>query len=202
MSKANLEKLNSAMQILENCRLEIQKCENALMEILGTGCESISQSEFDGLQQAEYTLSNISQKVRKHRSQLICNMNPKELDLFNETSTDSRKKNEISDIEEIEKVKRKLPNWRKNPKQFNHKILDAYLKLNKENESITLQDLQDYCKSNYAILGDKFFQNYNQMKMKADKNHGKIFEETHDTQDTYVTLWQPVAEFVKREWEQ
>ncbi|MCI5161832.1 MAG: hypothetical protein D3917_07380 [Candidatus Electrothrix sp. AX5] len=89
--------------------------------------------------------------------------------------------------QEIEKVKRKLPKWFRNPSQCNSTILYSYLKLSEEKQHVSLKLLRDDCKSVNGFDG-----NYNQMKNFGKKNHGKVFEE----RDGYVTLWEPVREFV------
>lgn len=89
--------------------------------------------------------------------------------------------------QEIEKVRRKVPRWFKNPSQCNSTILFSYLKLSEKKQKVSLQALRDDCKSVNDFNG-----NYNQMKNFRENNHGKVFEE----RDGYVTLWEPVREFV------
>ncbi len=97
----------------------------------------------------------------------------------------SNPKNETD--REVEKVTRRLSRWFRNPSQYNSTILYSFLKLSEKNRSVSLQTLRSECK----ILKD-FDGNYNQMKNFGEKNHGKVFEE----RDGYVTLWDPVKEYV------
>lgn len=94
-------------------------------------------------------------------------------------------KNETDD--EVNKVMRRLPRWFKNPSQYNSTILYGYLKLSEKNPKISLHALRTECKT----IND-FDGNYNQMKNFGEKNHGKVFEES----DGYVTLWEPVKDFI------
>ena len=102
----------------------------------------------------------------------------------------------MSDLEEIAKVKRRIPKWRENPDQINHKILDAYLRLSKDNDNITVEELRRYCNENYKLSRKQFNGNYSDMRNKRKKNHAKVFEQTSDL----IKLWDPVAEFIKQEW--
>jgi hypothetical protein len=103
-------------------------------------------------------------------------------DLVNVSASNN---NEVD--QEVEKVRRRLPKWFKNPNQYNSTILYSYLKLSEEKQHVSLQVLKANCKSVNGFDG-----NYSQMKNFSEKNHGKVFEE----RDGYVTLWEPVREFV------
>lgn len=96
--------------------------------------------------------------------------------------------------EEIERVKKKIPSWFKNPNQYNHKILVAYMKLSNNNSNaVKIKDLE--IKSNFE--DSKTFQsNFNQMKIISYKNHGKVFTEN----DGLITLWEPVSDFIINEY--
>jgi len=96
-----------------------------------------------------------------------------------------KSKNETD--QEVEKVTRRLPNWFKKPSQYNSTILYSFLKLSETNQNVSLQALRADCQSVNDFDG-----NYNQMKNFGEKNHGKVFEE----RDGYVTLWEPVREYV------
>ena len=98
--------------------------------------------------------------------------------------TSTSKKNEV---DEIEKVKRKVPKWFKNPSQDNSTILLNFLKLSKNNSRVTVQMLRQNCPSMKGFDGS-----YNQMKNFGKKNNGKTFEEI----DGYIILWAPVKEFI------
>lgn len=96
-----------------------------------------------------------------------------------------KSKNETD--QEVEKVTRRLPRWFRNQSQYNSTILYSFLKLSEKNQNVSLQALRANCQSVNDFDG-----NYNQMKNFGEKNHGKVFEE----RDGYVTLWEPVKEFV------
>lgn len=93
---------------------------------------------------------------------------------------------------EINKVSRKLKLWAKRPKQINSKILNAFLKLERSGASvITENNLKD------ELLDEKTFEsNFAQMKIIAEKNHGKVFEQYGEN----IVLWPPVVSNI-REYE-
>lgn len=101
------------------------------------------------------------------------------------TLSTSQPHNEIK--REIEKVRRRLPRWFKNPTQYNSTILISYLRLSSHNHKVSLQTLRNECSSVKDFDG-----NFNQMKNYGEKNHGKVFEEI----DGYVTLWDPVKDYI------
>lgn len=114
-----------------------------------------------------------------------------ELALPSESSSISPKSFKAKDdevVQEINKVTRKLPKWFKNPSQINATILLNFLKLYElGEEKISFQTLKSKCSSVNDFDG-----NYNQMKNFGEKNHGKVFDE----RDGYITLWEPVKEFI------
>ena len=90
---------------------------------------------------------------------------------------------------------RKTPKWKKNPSQYNSKILDAYFQLEKTTNPITEEDFERYCKNIYGN-DFSFSTNFSQMHNIAPKNHAKVF----DIYNGQVQLWSPVKEFVKDVW--
>ena len=98
-------------------------------------------------------------------------------------------------INEINKVKRRVSKWKKNPYQCNYKILDAYFKIRKEKNNITKETLERYCKEIYGS-DFSFLINFSQMYNIAEKNHGKVFEVLNDE----VKLWNPVKDFIEETW--
>ncbi len=104
------------------------------------------------------------------------------------TQITSTKKNSI----EINKVSRKLKLWAKRPNQINSKILNAFLKLERSGISvITENNLRN------ELLEEKTFEsNFAQMKIIAEKNHGKVFEQYGEN----IVLWPPIVPNV-REYE-
>ena len=106
--------------------------------------------------------------------------------------TTSSKSSSVSNVEEINKVKRRLKLWAKRPHQINARILTAYLKLERQGVSpITEKAL------NNAIGGEPTISsNLLQMRISAEKNHGKVFDQNGEK----VTLWPPVESAI-REYE-
>ncbi|MBD9357987.1 hypothetical protein [Methylomonas albis] len=97
-----------------------------------------------------------------------------------------------SDMREINKVNRRLKLWAKRQNQINSKILNAFLKLERSGvTTITETDIRN------ELPEEKSFEsNFVQMKIIAEKNHGKIFEQYGDN----IALWNPVIAGV-REYE-
>ncbi len=96
------------------------------------------------------------------------------------------------DSEEINKVSRRLKLWAKRPNQINSKILNAFLKLERSGVSvITENNLRN------ELSEEKSFEsNFAQMKIIAEKNHGKVFEQYGEN----IVLWPPVVSNI-REYE-
>jgi hypothetical protein len=114
-----------------------------------------------------------------------------ELDMAYERTTSS-KSSGISNAEEINKVKRRLKLWANRPYQINSRILTAYLKLERQGVNpITERVL------NNAIGGEpSISSNLLQMRISAEKNHGKVFDQNGEK----LTLWPPVESAI-REYE-
>ncbi len=95
-------------------------------------------------------------------------------------------------VQEVKKVGRRLKLWAKRPSQINTKILNAFLKLKRSGVTvITENDLKN------ELPEESFFDsNFAQMKIIAEKNHGKIFEHYGDN----IHIWEPVASDI-REYE-
>ena len=96
---------------------------------------------------------------------------------------------------EIEKVKRKIPQWIKKPSQINSRILNQYMSLSKDDTyPVSHADLKAKFEQLY---GDPFESNFNQMKNFGTKNHAKIFSES---KAGLISLWEPIATFVKNQF--
>lgn len=92
-------------------------------------------------------------------------------------------------VDERNKVVRRLKMWARRQDQYNSQILNAYLELERAGlDRITEEDLCSY-------MGDPpwFASNFVQMKVVADRNHGKVF----DADGYYVTIWEPVRSAVE-----
>lgn len=95
------------------------------------------------------------------------------------------------ELEEIARVKRKVPKWFKNQHQICSQILITFLALSKAQQqtSISVESLKEHC----LAKGISEFQiNFRQMSRIYAKNHAKVFEE----QDGMVSLWEPVSDFI------
>ena len=91
---------------------------------------------------------------------------------------------------EINKVQRRLRLWSKRPDQINSKILKAYLELKRGGRGeIREKDLEE-------LFSDKksFQTNFIQMRIIADRNHGKVF----DQEGEFVNIWGPVEEYISK----
>ena len=97
---------------------------------------------------------------------------------------------EISDVQEIQKVKNRLKLWANRPDQKNHQILKKWLELSNDQQTAVKEEDFAQAASNSGI--NKFYDNFIQMKIIADKNHGKVF----DVNNGYVTLWKPIEDAV------
>ena len=93
---------------------------------------------------------------------------------------------------EIEKVKRKLPRWFKNPNLICTQILVAFLDLENGKGSVNYDSLSHKC--NHLKT---FKSNFSQMINFGEKNHGKVFEKT----GSIITIWNPVKDNVRDEYE-
>ena len=96
---------------------------------------------------------------------------------------------ETTDIQEVNKVNRRLKLWAKRPNQINSKILNAFLKLRRSGLTpITEVDLKN------ELPAEKTFDsNFSQMKIIAENNHGKVFEQYGEN----ISIWSPVVEGIK-----
>ena len=97
--------------------------------------------------------------------------------------------NKVADINEVEKVNRRLRLWAKRQNQINSRILNAFLKLKRSGLTvITESDLRG------EFLEEKSFDsNFLQMKIIAEKNHGKVFDQYGEI----ISIWRPVADGVE-----
>ena len=133
-----------------------------------------------------YAILNKNDFVKEKSRQLM-----RYLDLISELETSLDKNEDYSD--EIAKVKRKVPKWMKKTHQYNYLILKAFMDISDNNEHrVSVEELEEY-----VNIGQAFLANYNNLKTISEKNHAKVFEEV----DRMVGLWEPVAEFIVKEFE-
>jgi hypothetical protein len=73
----------------------------------------------------------------------------------------------------------KIQRWADHPENYNHRIIKAFLTLQKK-QDVTKDDLLGLCSQNAkkpAFYVEKFRQNFNSMKTDAGNSHGKVFLE-------------------------
>ncbi len=93
-------------------------------------------------------------------------------------------------LDEVNKIKKRVPKWLRKPTQFNSKILNTFMKLSNNNSyPISISSLRNHLDT---LDRSKFITNYSQMKIIAERNHAKVFEEINGE----ITLWEPVADFI------
>lgn len=199
----SLEKLNYAIDKMSEAQLAINECHKAVTEeeLMENEWYDLSLPEFSKLDEMQYYLVEMQKRVENTRRAILTDGKSWE-ELKTEEFVPEFKGDFLNiqetKYDEINKVFRRVPKWRKKPNQINHRILDSFLKLQKENDRVTLNDLCQYCVNSYEDINEhKFRINYNQMVNIAPKNSGKVFENQHGK----LTLWEPVAEFIKTEWE-
>lgn len=91
---------------------------------------------------------------------------------------------------------RRIPMWAMKPTQYNHKIIRAYLLIEKNSEYVRLADLEDLCNDSTRIetYVPTFRSNYSQMKFDGPKSHGKVFEDDGER----VWIWCAVEDTLKK----
>ncbi|WP_220461204.1 hypothetical protein [Colwellia sp. MB3u-4] len=92
-----------------------------------------------------------------------------------------------SEANEINKVARRLKLWTNRPDQMNTKILSAYLKLASKEGKVTEEQLKQEVSEESS-----FDSNFTQMRIIADRNHGKVFS----IDNGEVTIWEPIKQYV------
>lgn len=94
-----------------------------------------------------------------------------------------------AEFKEVRKVRNRLRLWIGRPQQINARILIAFLKLRRSGMTdITEQNLRDALPPDVPFDG-----NFAQMKIIAERNHGKVFETDGDR----VSIWPPVTTAVR-----
>ena len=91
---------------------------------------------------------------------------------------------------------RRIPMWAMKPNQYNHKIIRAFLLLEKNNNYVRLNDLEDLCNDSIRTetYVPTFRSNYSQMKFDGPKSHGKVFEDDGDR----VWIWSAVEDTLNK----
>jgi hypothetical protein len=134
----------------------------------------------EDLEEASFLINKSGEEQKVHK--LIMNA------LIELAKNESNSNNETtSEISEVNKVARRLKLWIKRPDQINTKILTAYLRLQKKEEKVTEESLKQEVNED-----SNFDSNFTQMKIIADRNHGKLFS----IENGEVTIWKPVSQYV------
>jgi hypothetical protein len=145
----------------------------------------------DQLESAAFLVAQPAEYKAAHKAIVKALISLTELDIAY-IGTKPTKSGSVSNSDEIDKVNRRLKLWAKRPHQINSRILTAYLKLERQGVSpITEKSLNDAVGSESS-----FSSNLLQMRISAEKNHGKVFDQSGEK----VTLWPPVIPAI-REYE-
>ena len=117
--------------------------------------------------------------------QIMVNMSTLKEQNLESKSSGSR----VTEGSEIEKVYRKVPRWMNDPSQYNSIILRTYMLISNNNENPVMLDVLE---EKTSLDRKQFLTNYTQMRIMAEKNHAKVFNE----EDGVVSLWKPVEKFI------
>lgn len=138
--------------------------------------------------------SNLARKVYEEHENTT---QPELVNIIEKLMQKTKEENKFPSVEiqEIKKVKRRIPRWFNNPGQFNSIVLINYLELNtkRKEKNILVSELRDKCAT---IKTFNFYLHFSQMKNIAPRNHGKVF----NVQDDSISLWPPVKEFILSEY--
>jgi hypothetical protein len=125
--------------------------------------------------------------------------------MFDGTKIPTKRETKQSNVREVKEEKKVIPHdtfenidrierWANHPNQINHKIVKAYLKLNR-NGAVILENLRRLCSdptSEYFVKN--FRENYASMKTDSGNNHGKVFYDDGEI----VSIYPPVLIEIKR----
>jgi len=115
----------------------------------------------------------------------------KEINLYKRGQESMKEQLSNSEAMEIQKVQSRIYGWFIKTHQYNSKILLTFLKLSDCNKfSISVSTLEKAT----GLDGRTFNTNYHQMRTIAEKNHGKVFEETLNGE---VSLWKPISKEIE-----
>jgi len=107
------------------------------------------------------------------------------IDLIN--AKKSANLNSTEEVQEIEKVERRIGRWFTNKEQKNSRILYAFIKLfEKNNGIVTFKELKQETEM------EDFEANFNQMKNFGPQNHGKIFKQEGEI----IRFWEKIENII------
>lgn len=175
-------------QIIEEAKNSQQNIsiENDINKNLVSHNSSIDEIEDDD---SEPEIDNlINSLLNDYKNKTITNKSS-----FTNLQQYNRESSDLYIQKEIDKVTSRLPKWFNNTWQYNSKVLYAFLRL----YDPSIGYVSYTALRNEADIGSAFITNYNQMKIIAEKNHGKVFEQVGDR----VYLWENVKDIVLRMYE-
>jgi len=148
------------------------------------------------LESAAFLVAQPTEFKAAHKEIVKALISLTELDIAYERNSSSKfrssKSSSVTEVDEINKVKRRLKLWAKRPYQINSRILTAYLKLERQGVSPITENVL-----NNAVGGEpSISSNLLQMRISAERNHGKVFDQNGEK----LTLWPPVVSAI-REYE-
>lgn len=96
---------------------------------------------------------------------------------------------------DVGKAARKIPKWGRDPSQYNHRIIKAFLACEQEGNA-RLEDMRELCSdsNNQEFYVPTFMNNYRSMRTDAGHSHGKVFE---DSADGFVVIWNEIADVLE-----
>ena len=149
----------------------------------------------DKLESTAFLVSKTGSEKQIHSEIVQSLVIVSEISQLLETGNNSQheKKYSTEESKEVEKVRRKLNLWAKNPVHKNSRILNYFIKLERSGMPVITES---ELKSGLPDL-ITFKNNFNQMKYISKKNHGKIFDQYGDR----VMLWEPIIPYI-REYEE
>lgn len=175
-------------QIIEEAKNSQQNIsiENDINKNLVSHNSSIDEIEDDD---SELEIDNlINSLLNDYKNKTITNKSS-----FTNLQQYNRESSDLYIQKEVDKVTSRLPKWFNNTWQYNSKVLYAFLRL----YDPSIGYVSYTALRNEADIGSAFTTNYNQMKIIAEKNHGKVFEQVGDR----VYLWENVKDIVLRMYE-
>lgn len=169
----------------------------SLMVSLMNKIESKLSQLKDKLESTAFLVSKTGSEKQIHSEIVQSLVIVSEISQLLETGNNSQheKKYSTEEDREVKKVINRLRLWA-NPSrqgQINSRILNSFLKLERSGISV----ITESALRNDLFDVSTFESNFTQMKVIAEKNHGKIFDQYGDK----VILWEPIIPYI-REYEE
>ena len=152
------------------------------------------------LESAAFLVAQPTEHKAAHKEIVKALISLTELDIAYERTSSSKfrpsKSSSVSEVDEINKVKRRLKLWAIRHHQINARILTAYLRLERQGVSPITERALNRALNRDIGAEPSFSSNFLQMRISATNNPGKVFELNSEN----VSLWPPVESAV-REYE-